>query len=287
MNYSKLKKHLTRLQSEFDVSGQIENDPIGLVKKYTSPEDQEVTGLIAASLAYGGVSQIRTSIKKVLEAVGPNPAHTIREKDGTYWKKQIPRDFRHRWTSNEDIGILLTWMGFALRSHGSLENFFVQKGQSFEEHLNYFCDHMMNFPISPFGVDHKAWYFFPKPANKSACKRLLLYLRWMAGTGPMALGIWDRVPPSDLVIPLDTHVLRISRNLGITSRKDASWKTAMEITDKLKKLDPKDPTHFDFALCHLGISQKCPSRFNQEVCHTCEMNSLCIRYPKRKNTKQK
>jgi uncharacterized protein (TIGR02757 family) len=97
----------------------------------------------------------------------------------------------------------------------------------------------------------------------------------------MDLGLWKNIPKHILLIPVDTHVLRISRHLGLTKRKDNSWRTAQEITDKLKTLDPRDPTRFDFALCHLGISQECPSRFKLSVCGHCRMNDLCLTYSKK------
>ena len=98
----------------------------------------------------------------------------------------------------------------------------------------------------------------------------------------MDLNIWSRVPKDKLLIPVDTHVLRISRHLGLTRRKDNSWRTSQEITAALKLLDPADPTRFDFALCHLGISRECPSRYDIKVCSKCRMNSLCVTYAKRR-----
>jgi uncharacterized protein (TIGR02757 family) len=106
----------------------------------------------------------------------------------------------------------------------------------------------------------------------------MLFFRWVIGSGPMDLHLWKRIPPRLLLIPLDTHVLRISRHLGFTRRKDNSWRTATEITQVLKKLDPENPTRFDFALCHLGISKECPSQLHRKVCNLCRMRDLCVTY---------
>jgi endonuclease III len=88
------------------------------------------------------------------------------------------------------------------------------------------------------------------------------------------LGLWP-VPPSDLVIPVDTHILRISRNLGLTGRRTASWATAEEITAKLRELDPEDPVKYDFALCHLGVSRQCPSSPEHDKCARCVLQEVC------------
>lgn len=94
---------------------------------------------------------------------------------------------------------------------------------------------------------------FPLPSKGSACKRINLFLRWMIRNDELDTGLWSEIPSNKLLIPVDTHIAKISRNLGLTKRKNVSWQMAVEITENLKKYDPVDPVKYDFALCHIGI----------------------------------
>jgi len=135
--------------------------------------------------------------------------------------------------------------------------------------------------------------FFPSPSEGSACKRLNLYLRWMIRSDDgVDFGIWacservsqspeqgegesNKIPPSKLIIPLDTHMARICTHLGLTHYKTTGWKMAEEITDNLKILDPEDPVKYDFALCHLGISGECPLHKDIKKCSKCFLKDIC------------
>ena len=109
----------------------------------------------------------------------------------------------------------------------------------------------------------------------SACKRLMLYARWMIRKEDgVDLGVWS-LPARVLVIPVDTHIARISSYIGLTQREDASWKTAEEITAALRTLDPEDPVKYDFALCHLGISGSCPKKKHPVKCEGCPIRGIC------------
>jgi uncharacterized protein (TIGR02757 family) len=132
-------------------------------------------------------------------------------------------------------------------------------------------------------TDRSTRHLVSDPRAGSACKRLVLYARWMVRPADgVDLGLWP-ISPSDLVIPVDTHVHRISRNLGLTDRRTASWATAEEITAGLRKLDPEDPVKYDFALCHLGVSRDCPSRPDTDKCATCVLRDVCCVWAERQN----
>ena len=118
-------------------------------------------------------------------------------------------------------------------------------------------------------------FFFPSPASGSACKRLCMYLRWMVRPADgIDLGLWKEVSPAKLVIPVDAHIQRISRFLGFTSRKQADWRMAREITAALRELDSHDPVKYDFSLCHLGISEGCNGK-DLSKCLKCGISSIC------------
>jgi uncharacterized protein (TIGR02757 family) len=119
-------------------------------------------------------------------------------------------------------------------------------------------------------------HLVPDPRKGSASKRLFLYLRWMIRPADgVDLGTFDGLDAAELIIPVDTHVQRIAKNLRLTERDDASLRTALEITAALGAIDPKDPVRFDFALCHLGISKECPSRRDPEKCGRCVVREVC------------
>ncbi|MBI5547326.1 MAG: DUF2400 family protein, partial [Deltaproteobacteria bacterium] len=122
----------------------------------------------------------------------------------------------------------------------------------------------------------------PDPARGGACKRVLLLLRWMirggGGGDPIDRGCWTGVPTSALLVPLETHVARISLQLGHTRRRDVTWATAEDVTASLRRIDPQDPVRYDFALCHLGMSGACPRRRSRSACGGCALKGACIRF---------
>ncbi|MBZ0122053.1 MAG: DUF2400 domain-containing protein, partial [Sandaracinaceae bacterium] len=162
----------------------------------------------------------------------------------------------------------------ARREHGSLGRALAREiadAGELREGLARFAGALRG-PGAPRGLMH----LMPDPRAGSACKRLLLYLRWMIRPDDgVDLGLWPELTPSILLIPVDTHVHRIAKNLGLTERNDASWRTAEEITASLRRLDPLDPVKYDFALCHLGISRQCPSRRDPDKCDACVLRPSC------------
>jgi uncharacterized protein (TIGR02757 family) len=306
-----LQTHLDEINKRFELCDEIENDPVFLAKKFTDPADQEVVAFIASAFSYGNVKQIMNSVRWVLEIIASkdtyenSPFKTLLNTSGFEWKEHIPKNFKHRFNTADDLGLFLTWIGEALRRYGSLENLFsenislntsaTQTLPSLERRLSIFIKKLTSLPSTPYKKPKSkgALFFVPSPEQGSACKRMFLFLRWVVGSGNMNLNLWKSIHTQDLIIPVDTHVLRISQNLGLTKRKTGDWKSALEITEKLKIIAPKDPTSYDFALCHIGISQMCPSRFNKKVCQSCQMNSLCIRFrsgatgPRDPTTKQR
>jgi uncharacterized protein (TIGR02757 family) len=163
----------------------------------------------------------------------------------------------------------------ALIRHASLENLFRKfhrpHSLTIEEGLAGFVPllkkHLTNYgkDIKPAGLRQ----LFPSPLDGSACKRANLFLRWMVRDRDIDFGIWKGIPKSRLIIPLDTHIARISGCLGLTKRKSRDWKTAVEITESLKRMDPEDPLKYDFALCHHGISGMCSGKKEIMECKGC------------------
>jgi uncharacterized protein (TIGR02757 family) len=286
---------LSKIEVEFHKNNERDNDPIAWVKSYFRKEDQEVTALIAALFSYGRVNQIKSTLFKIAGYLGNSPAKKIKRSNASDWTKIIGVDFKHRFNDSKDLIFLLSWIGEALRQSETLENFFTLPNSkpnefpqlSLVELIESFTSRLTELPCTPLIYLRKPGIVFllPLPSRKSACKRMMLFLRWVVGTGSMNLGLWNKISKSELMIPLDTHVYRISKHLGLTKRNDYSLKTAHEITESLKLLDAGDPTRFDFAICHMGISQKCPNQVTSQSCGLCHLNVFCLTAKKFKISK--
>ena len=242
----------------------IDSDPVGIVRRFDDPEDREIAGLIAAGLAYGRVASIRGSLESLLASIGPRPARFVASFDPARDAGRF-EGFVHRFTRGRDIALLLHLVRQAKECSGSLESFFVEgdlnpDSPTLGPALDAFGARLFALDARPFVpegvVPHRdgARWLLPLPAAGSACKRSCLFLRWMVRPDDgVDCGVWTRVSPSRLVLPLDTHLLRVVRALGWTGRKSAGWPMALEATARLRALDPADPIRFDFALSRLGI----------------------------------
>jgi uncharacterized protein (TIGR02757 family) len=190
----------------------------------------------------------------------------------------------HRWTRGEDIAALLVIARRAFDEAGSLERLFLdgyRHGEpgALRTALSRFVRALHSYAPRLGRRPRGLAFLLPDPDAGSACKRLNLYLRWMVRRDdPLDRGIWRAVSPADLVMPLDTHVARIARNLGLSTRRTADWRMAEEVTASLARIDPRDPTRFDFALCRLGILQECPTRQEIAKCLACELRAVCGLY---------
>jgi uncharacterized protein (TIGR02757 family) len=269
-----LRKRLDALVRRY--SPFLDRDPLSLVRPHPDPRDREVAGLVASGLAFGGVAQVMRSARVVLGALGPRPARAVRKGAAA----GALAGFRHRWVSGEDVALLLDVCARMLTEAGSVESFFLD---GFDEDSPDLGAALTSFSrrakllAGEEGKSRRGFrYLVPEPGRGSAAKRLCLFTRWMARPDDgLDLGIWRGVPPSALVIPLDTHVLRISRYIGLTKRRTATWSTALEITDALRDLCPEDPTRYDFALAQLGISRGCLHRRERETCSRCPLDEVC------------
>ncbi|WP_245919982.1 TIGR02757 family protein [Melittangium boletus] len=265
-----------------DSRARIAFDPLEFPHRYRDPRDIEVSALLAAALAYGRADLFRPKVDALLQRMGASPAAFVRELD-VEGARALLQGFVYRFNVGTDVAVLLLGMGRALREHGSLEALFVQgldaRG-SWHGALAAFTAALRDVPMAPLrkalGPERGLQHLLPSPLGAGAAKRLNLFLRWMVrGPDGVDLGIWKRVRPSALLIPLDTHIGRISKHLGLTRRNDLSWRTAEEVTASLRALDAEDPVRFDFALCHYGMSGVCPTKPVVEHCTRCLLLPAC------------
>lgn len=283
MNPDILKPILDRL---YDSRSQthLANDPLSFCHRYERPEDREVAGLIASCLAYGKVSIILKNLETVFSRMGESPREFVERfepKEGL----KLFAGFKHRFNDARDLCALLLAARTMIEEADSIGDFFLgcfdPDADDLTPSLTAFAEALLVLDYRPvFGrksipADSYFSFFFPSPASGSACKRLCMYLRWMVRPADgIDLGLWKEIPPSMLVIPVDAHIRRIGRFLGLTSRNQADWKMAREITASLRKLDADDPVKYDFSLCHLGISEKCDGK-DLSRCLTCPIEGVC------------
>lgn len=281
----KLKIQLDRLYLTFDES-YLSSDPLVFVHNYKKKLDREIVGLLSSSLAYGRVDTIKKSITKVLSLMGPSPSSFVMSLEP---KRELSNfsDFKHRFNDGRDVLCLLYIARQMIEKSGSIGGFFMEGYHSDDANIKNalasFTERALELDSAGIyktrKIPKKAYlrFFFPSPESGSACKRLNLYLRWMIrSSDKMDFGLWKGVPPSKLIIPLDTHIARISQLIGLTSKKSPGWAMAEDITESLKKLSPEDPIKYDFAISRLGILDECTSRKDPEKCKKCRIEDICI-----------
>jgi uncharacterized protein (TIGR02757 family) len=249
MDASKLKGTFEDLYTRFNKREFIHPDPLEFLYGYPDPMDREIAGLIASSLAYGRVEQILKSVTRVL-AMLPGPRESL-ARIGFPELLDMFEGFRHRFTSGRELAIFLLGIKKIIEAHGSLERHLMSCiNPSDTTIIPALCKFTQGICTAS---EVKTMYLLPDPARGSACKRPLLFLRWMIRHDQVDPGGWSGISPSMLVVPLDTHMFRISKGLGFTGRNHADLKAAIEITNKFKDINPNDPTKYDFVLTRFGI----------------------------------
>ncbi len=260
MHLKRLKQGLDRLYESFDFMERLLNDPIEFPHRYSKAEDIEVVGFISACLAYGRIDLFRRVIEEILKRIKGSPSDFLREfslkKDTSLFK-----GIRYRFQSEDDIAGLFFVLSELLREYGRLEEGFYHffDGREISSAITGIRDYAVKkIEVSDIEAGQGFFFLFPSPKT-GACKRMNLFLRWMVRDRDIDFGIWKRFRKDQLVIPLDTHIARIGQCLGLTKRKTADYRMALEITGSLKLLDPEDPLKYDFALCHQGVIGLCKS----------------------------
>ncbi len=239
-----MKNKLDELTKKYEIKDFIKNDPIQFPHKFKRKEDVEIAGFISSLFAFG---RRELFIKKLdyLFSLANSPFELIND-----FRKYNLDNFIYRFIKNEDLIELLRILNkLYIQDKSSLEELFNSKDR-FNTVTNYFynnsnCSQNLGF-----------CFMFAKPSNNSALKRLNMFLRWMVREGQVDFGIWKSIKKSELLIPLDTHVARISREFNLLKRKQNDFRAVLELTDKLKEFDENDPVKYDFALFGLGIETK-------------------------------
>jgi len=263
-----LRQVLEEVYRKFNKQEFLCTDPLGLVLERPRT-DIEASALVAALLAYGHVKQIRFSVSNALARMDGAAGSATGFADLCTAPRAVKpakalSGFVHRFNTGDDIVLLMCLLGLSRRKYGSLGGHFATYARPDDRNTGQALSMMLR--------DWSSWacasalprgrffaHLLASPEHASCCKRWCMLLRWMCRRDRIDPGPWlapegpGAVKPSQLVIPLDTHVARISRSLGLTARKNADWTAALEVTRALGNIDPDDPVRFDFALARIGI----------------------------------
>lgn len=273
-----LRRALDDVRLRCDITARRAADPVHFAHRYEQRDDREIVALIAASLAFGNVKALCAKIEDALRRLGPNVAEIAEDPPRVFASLQ---GFRHRLYTGQDLAQLVIGARSMQKAHGFLGASLqkdLAEGRAFRDALGAWVRELRKRGgFADFGKKESigADHLLPDPSKGSAVKRIMLFLRWMSRPADgVDLGLWD-ISPARLVIPLDTHIHKLSRNIGLTWRKAADFRAAEEITEALARLDADDPTKYDFSLCHLGMVQSCPSQKDEKRCNGCGVKPVC------------
>lgn len=290
-----LRVFLNRLQKDFHRPQFLSSDPLEFAHRYPDPWDQEAIALPAALLAYGNVKQIRRSLEDAISRVhqisrGPQD-FVLQLGKRSFLEKanQVFSNFVHRFNSGADLIQLWVLLNQSWSTYGSLGGHFLTHLKPEDPNIGSALSAM----IADWRQSLRQWktpfaFLISSPASGSCCKRWCMFLRWMGRKDEVDLGLWSQssqlrdtfpkgrfLEPRQLVMPLDTHTGRISQYLGLTNRRTLNWQAALEVTESLKKIDPQDPTCYDFSLSRLGILDICQRSYREEICKKCQLLPAC------------
>jgi uncharacterized protein (TIGR02757 family) len=271
-----LRGALNEIVARTDHRARRERDPVRAVHRFSSLADRELVGLLAASIAFGNVTAILAKLDDALLRMGPSPAEAADDAAGL---RERMRGWVHRVYCGEDVAALLSGARRVQWEAGSLgERFAAEMAAhgALRPALAAWVRAIREAGAMD-SLGRGAKHLLPDPFGASGCKRLLLFLRWMVRPADgVDLGLWSAwVSPAALLIPVDVHVHRLASNMALTDRPTASWAAAEQITARLAELDRADPVRYDFALCHLGMVQRCPSQQDAARCEGCGVKPLC------------
>lgn len=282
-----LKSFLDEQVERYNQPDFIELDPISIPHLFSQKQDIEIMGFFAAILAWGQRKTILNKSKELIERMDGAPYDFIKNHQEEDLKQVL--GFKHRTFNDTDLLYFINFLTHHYQQYNSLEDAFLPKKASSEfredfiefqtqpssnEDIEYSSSscylHELSQPESNIesSLNHFRSYFmslesFPSrtkkhissPLQKSTCKRLNMFLRWMVRDDDKGVdfGIWKRIQMSALICPCDVHVERVARNLNLIQRKQRDWKMAMELTENLRLFNPEDPVSYDFALFGLGV----------------------------------
>lgn len=249
-----LKRFLDKKVEQYNTPDFIINDPISIPHSYSKKQDKEIMGFFASIFAWGQRKTIINKCKELGRRMDDDPYNFVLNHSDKELKNLL--DFKHRTFNDTDLLYCVDFMKRHYQRFDSMEDaFFPREDMDVETALNHFQDSFFSHPDAP----HRTRKHISAPKQKSACKRLNMYLRWLVrdDENGVDFGLWKKAKMADLICPLDLHVERAARKLGLMQRDKADWQAALELTASLRRLDINDPAKYDFALFGISIEEKC------------------------------
>lgn len=246
MNKEEIKIFLDKIYEKYGNKRFIEKDPIKYVHIFKEPEDMEIVGFITSTISLGRIDQIFRAMDKILSVIGEKPKEFFMEERNF---KGALKNFSYRFFRENDLQNFFERISWIVKNYGRIKNLFLKHWNK-EKNIK----HAIHNFVSEIGVKNS--FLLPDPLKGSPCKRLNMFIRWMVRGDDVDTGLWSEIETSNLIIPLDTHISKIGRILGLTNRKSNDWKKAEEITNSLKEFDPDDPLKYDFPLCRAGVEKE-------------------------------
>lgn len=246
-----LKTKLNELAEQYETVDFIKDDPIQFPHKYKNEKDIEISAFLASLFAYGNRKIFIKKLNELFKIMDNQPLEFVLNYD----PKKL-EGFNYRFAKDFDVMELFRILNKLYTEDGGLKDLFeygYNQSNSIFPMLQVVTDYFYSKITTTVGQGF--YHLIPNPKNKGAMKRMNMFLRWMVRKGPVDLRAWNFIPTSELLIPLDVHVARISREMGLLNRSSNDLKAVLELTENLKKLDPKDPAKFDFAMFGYGINR--------------------------------
>jgi len=275
-----IKTALETLYGMYNHRRLIPPDPLQFIYRYSNPPDMEIVGFLSALLAYGRVAQIQADLNRLFDRMGNSPSAFVRDFDRR--KRTALKDFKHRFTTGDDISDLLAVLKVVLNRSGSIESCFLKGFRDSDPNiipaLTQFTHSLRAISAQQRRgrVTDGLKYLLTDPSKASACKRLNLFLRWMVRKDDVDPGLWKSIDKAKLIVPVDVHMGRLCGILGFHSGKSISLATAIQITQAFARIEPNDPAKYDFALSRVGIVDKCNGILRRQ-CESCRLFSICLR----------
>jgi len=247
-----LKDFLDSKVAEYNRPAFIKDDPVSVPHLFTNKQDIEIAGFFAAVFAWGNRTTIISKSKELMERMNNSPFSFIKDPS----EKELKRlkGFKHRTFNDDDLFYFIEFFQHHYAHYDSLEKaFFPDTGFDAEQALIYFKNYFLSLEHLKRTEKH-----ISSPLQKSTCKRLNMFLRWMVRKDNCGVdfGLWKNISPSKLICPIDLHVARVAKKIGLLKRKQVDWLAATELTAALRQLDKDDPVKYDFALFNLGVIEK-------------------------------
>lgn len=245
------KSELEKLTKKYETESFIKDDPIQFPHRFKDPQDIEIAAFLASLFAYGNRKVFIKKLDELFNIMNNQPLEFVLN-----FNPKTLQGFNYRFAKDFDIIEVFHILKKLYKDDGGLKTLFKYGWESNNSILtmlqivtDYFYSNAQN------DVGQGFYHLIPNPKNGGAIKRMNMFLRWMVRKGPVDLGVWDFIPTSELLIPIDVHVARISREMGLLNRNSNDFKSVIELSENLKKFDPKDPVKFDFAMFGLGIDK--------------------------------